>query len=148
MVKEVMGNETATQILEDSLAEGIKYFLADLRAKNVAVKIVSTSWYPITEAQWREYLFYVSETTGLGFRREEILTLNDPGPGLSADKGQKIREDMGIEKGFVKTTMFADDSKSNIKAALEVCNSLYIIRRQGLEKKDLRYIKKATKTFH
>ena len=104
MVKEVKGNDTATMILEQSMAQNIKNLLIELRDKNITVKIVSTSWYPITESQWQEYLFYVSETLRLGFRREEILPLYDPGPGLSADKGQKIRADRGVSQGRVEQT--------------------------------------------
>ena len=145
MVKEIKGNDTATMILEHSMAQNIKNFLTELRDKNITVKIVSTSWYPITENQWQEYLFYVSETLGLGFKRGEILPLYDPGPGLSADKGQKIRADLGINQGRVERVMFADDSKSNIISSLDVCNSLYIIKRTGLKEDDMSFIKASTK---
>ena len=147
MVKEIKGNETATMILEQSMAQNIKNLLTELRDKNVTVKIVSTSWYPITENQWQEYLFYVSETLGLGFIRDEILPLYDPGPGLSADKGQKIRADLGVNQGRVETVMFADDSKSNIISSLDVCNSLYIIKRTGLKEYDMSFINASTKKF-
>ena len=147
MVKEVKGNDTATMILEQSMAQNIKNLLIELREKNITVKIVSTSWYPITESQWQEYLFYVSETLGLGFRREEILPLYDPGPGLSADKGQKIRADLGVSQGRVETAMFADDSKSNIISSLDICNALYIIKRTGLKEDDMSFIKASTKKF-
>ena len=147
MVKEIKGNDTATMILEHSMAQNIKNFLTELRDKNITVKIVSTAWYPITENQWQEYLFYISETLGLGFSREEILPLYDPGPGLSADKGQKIRVDLGVNQGRVETVMFADDSKSNIISSLDVCNSLYIIKRTGLKEHDMSFIKASTKKF-
>ena len=93
MVKIIDGNDTATEILVNSLSMGIANFLKNLRSKSISVKIVSTSWYPITADQWQEYLYYVSNLLGLGFVKEEILTVDDPGPGLSADKGAKIRED-------------------------------------------------------
>ena len=147
MVKEIKGNDTATMILEQSMAQNIKNLLTGLRDKNITVKIVSTSWYPITENQWHEYLFYVSKTLGLGFSREEILPLYDPGPGLSADKGQKIRADLGVNQGRMETVMFADDSKSNIISSLDVCNSLYIIKRTGLKEDDMSFIKASTKKF-
>ena len=74
----------------------IQNFLDDLRNANVTVKVVSTSWYPITEDQWQEYLAYVSDFLKLGFSKDEILAVEDPGEGLSADKGQRIRDDQNI----------------------------------------------------
>ena len=147
MVKIIDGNDTATEILVNSLSTGIANFLKNLRSKSISVKIVSTSWYPITADQWQEYLYYVSNLLGLGFVKEEILTLDDPGPGLSADKGAKIREDKNLEEGYLDTAIFADDSSGNIKSALMVCNTLYIIKRKGLSFTDMSYIKGSIKMF-
>ena len=147
MVKIIDGNDTATEILVNSLSTGIANFLKNLRSNSISVKIVSTSWYPITADQWQEYLYYVSNLLGLGFVKEEILTVDDPGPGLSADKGAKIREDKNLEEGYLNTAMFADDSSGNIKSALMVCNTLYIIKRKGLSITDMSYIKASIKTF-
>ena len=126
-------------------------FLDELRNASIPVKIVSTSWYPITEAQWQEYLFYVSDLLNLGFFKDEILAVEDPGEGLSADKGKRIRKDQGDfddetpseMKPFYSDVMFADDSTGNIKSALKVCNLLYMVERKGLGKSDMDYIKKA-----
>ena len=126
-------------------------FLDELRNASIPVKIVSTSWYPITEAQWQEYLFYVSDLLNLGFFKDEILAVEDPGEGLSADKGRRIRKDQGDSddetpsemKPFYSDVMFADDSTGNIKSALKVCNLLYMVERKGLGKSDMDYIKKA-----
>ena len=147
MVKVIEGNDTETSILRDSLSMGIIDFLKELRSRNITVKIVSTSWYPITADQWQEYLYYVSDLLGLGFFKEEILTVDDPGPGLSADKGAKIREDKNLEEGYLDSAMFADDSSGNIKSALMVCNTLYIIKRKGLSITDMSYIKGSIKMF-
>merc|ERR1719295_725969 len=117
MVKSIEGNDTETGILRDSLSMGIIDFLGELRNKSITVKIVSTSWYPITADQWQEYLYHVSELLGLGFLKEEILTVDDPGPGLSADKGKKIREDNKNIDVFLDNAMFADDSYGNIKSS-------------------------------
>ena len=143
MVKIIEGNDTETDILRSSLSMGIIDFLGELRNKGITVKIVSTSWYPITADQWQEYLFHVSKLLGLGFLKEEILTVDDPGPGLSADKGKKIRDDKNIEE-FLDTAMFADDSSGNIKSSIMVCNTLYIIKRKGLSIADMKYIKTST----
>ena len=148
MVKIIEGNDTETGILRDSLSMGIIDFLEELRSKSITVKIVSTSWYPITADQWQEYLYHVSELLGLGFLKEEILTVDDPGPGLSADKGKKIREDKNVEPPiFLDTAMFADDSSGNIKSSIMVCNTLYIIERKGLSETDMKYIKASTKNI-
>ena len=148
MVKEIKDSEFLTFLLHRTMVPGIKFFLNNLRSKNVTVKIVSTSWYPITEHQWQEYLFYVSETLGLGFLKEEILTLNDPGPIYDTNKGKKIREDMDVNEGRVETAMFVDDSLYNIMHALDVCNSFYITgHKTGIKTSDKKFIKASTKKF-
>merc|ERR1712198_436874 len=143
MVKIIEGNDTETEKLRSSLTMGIIDFLKELRSRNITVKIVSTSWYPITAEQWQEYLYHVSNLLGLGFLKEEILTVDDPGPGLSADKGKKIRDDKNIDV-FLDNAMFADDSSGNIKSSTMVCNTLYIIKRKGLSVADMKYIKAST----
>ena len=119
--------------------EKIKEFLGNLRIFS-DVKILSTSWYPITENQWKEYLFYVSDELKLGFAYADILTVADPGPGLSADKGAKIQTDAGKSKNYLKEAIFADDSWGNIKSARNVCQTLYINERKGLDSQDRDYL--------
>ena len=144
MVNVVDGNDTHTANLEASLSENVIDFLKVLRNESITVKVVSTSWYPITAAQWQTYLHYVSQLLGLGFEFEEILAVDDPGPGKSADKGAKIREDNNGTKEFLSNAMFADDSTGNIKSALMVCNTLYMVNRKGLDENDMEYINEAT----
>ena len=171
MVNEVFDNTEATMNLTKSLGgeermKKVQNFLDDLRADGVSVKIVSTSWFPITEAQWQEYLFYVSDTLGLGFSKDDILAVEDPGKDLSADKGDRIRVDQEEEqknqeeeeaeedlsalsaremKPFYSDVMFADDSTGNIISALKVCNLLYMVERKGLGESDMDYIKASTR---
>jgi len=145
MVKVIKGNDTVTGILRSSLSKGIEDFLGELRSQGIIVKMVSTSWYPITADQWQEYLYHVSQILGLGFPKEDILTVDDPGPGLSADKGAKIRDDKQSTDGFLNTAMFADDSSGNIKSSIMVCNTLYMINRKGLSVADMEYIKASTR---
>ena len=121
----------------------LQKFLSDLRNDNITVKIVSTSWYPITADQWQEYLFYATDMTNLGFNKDEILAVEDPGPGLSADKGQKIRDDQNIDS-FQAKAMFADDSTGNINSALDVCNVVWMKERKGLGKEDMEFITAST----
>jgi len=146
MVNIVKDNDTHKQKLKESLSPRIRDLLFNLRnwPSHTTVKIVSTSWYPITAAQWQEYLYHVSLELGLGFRKSEILAVDDPGPGLSADKGAKIREDNRGTKEFLDNALFADDSTGNIKSAIMVCNTLYISKRKGLDNHDMNYIIQAT----
>ena len=124
----------------------IQNFLDDLRNANVTVKVVSTSWYPITEDQWQEYLAYVSDFLKLGFSKDEILAVEDPGEGLSADKGRRIRDDQNITvDDFVSDAMFADDSTGNIRSAINVTNLLWMEERKGLGEGDIKYIKYSIK---
>ena len=128
--------------------ETIKSFLKQLTGAGAKVKIVSTSWFPITENQWKEYLFYVSSELKLGFLKDDILTVADPGPGLSADKGAKIQKDQkdaGGNGGYLKQAIFADDSWGNIKSSRNVCQTLYINERKGLDVEDREYILSSVK---
>merc|ERR1739848_204229 len=76
----------------------------------------------------------------LGFKKDEILTLADPGPGLSADKGSVIKKHMSDRNVKVSSAMFADDSSGNIKTAKGVCNTVYLPNKIGLDDTDLQYI--------
>jgi len=100
MVGVVDGNDTHTANLEASLSENVIDFLKVLRNESITVKVVSTSWYPITAAQWQTYLYYVSELLDLGFEFEEILAVDDPGPGKSADKGAKFEKTITEQRNF------------------------------------------------
>ena len=130
MVNEVAGNTEDTMNLTKSLGgeerlKEMRNFLDDLRKDNISVKIVSTSWYPITEAQWQEYLFYVSDILELGFSKDEILAVEDPGEGLSADKGERIRNDKknSMPKTPVKCCLFTRVS-CLLMTVLEISNQL------------------------
>jgi len=121
--------------------EKVRSWLQRMRhLMNGNVFIMSTSWYPVTGKQWQAYLFQVSELLDLGFKKDHILTLADPGPGLGADKGKAIRKHMRMHNAHAASTMFADDSGGNIKSAKGVCNTLYINKRQGMDDTDLQYI--------
>ena len=50
--------------------------------KGANVKIVSTSWAPITEEQWKQYLINVTSNFNFGFNENTTLSLEDPGPGM------------------------------------------------------------------
>merc|ERR1711894_48997 len=118
----------------------IKGFLNRLRSKNGNIKIVSTSWAPVSEEQWKEYLINVTGTFNLGFDEDSTLSLEDPGPGKSADKGAVIQLDMTEEDIEFSEALFADDSTSNIKSAKAVCNTLLLPKRRGLDGTDCAYM--------
>ena len=118
----------------------IKSFIGRLRSRNANVKMVSTSWAPVSEEQWKEYLINVTSIFDLGFDDDNTLALEDPGPGLSADKGEVIKEDMGEDDVEFDGALFADDSTSNIKSAKGVCNTLLLPKRVGLDGTDCAYM--------
>ena len=60
----------------------IKKFIERLRSKGGNVKIVSTSWGPVTDKQWKKYLINVTSSFNLGFDESTTLSLEDPGPGM------------------------------------------------------------------
>ena len=118
----------------------IKGFIDRLRYKSGNVKIVSTSWAPVTEEQWQEYLINVTNTFDFGFEENTTLSLEDPGPGKSADKGEVIKIDMEYDDLRFDEALFADDSTSNIKSAKDVCNTLLLPKRLGLDGTDCAYM--------
>jgi len=118
----------------------IKGFIDRLRYKGGNVKIVSTSWAPVTEEQWQEYLINVTNTFDFGFEENTTLSLEDPGPGKSADKGEVIKIDMEYDDLRFDEALFADDSTSNIKSAKDVCNTLLLPKRLGLDGTDCAYM--------
>ena len=122
----------------------IQNFLSDLRNRSIAVKILSTTWFPITENQWQEYLFYVTNLLNLGFKKEDILAVEDPGPGLPANKGERIREDQNT-KAFQNQVIFADESTGSINSALNVSNLLWMKEGTGLGEEDMEFITKSTR---
>ena len=112
--------------------------------RSIVVKILSTTWFPITENQWQEYLFYVSNLLNLGFEKEDILAVEDPGPGIPANKGERIRVDQNA-KVFQGQVMFADDSTGSINSALNVSNLLWMKDRTGLGEEDMEFIAKSAR---
>ena len=118
----------------------IRSFIKRLKSKNANVKIVSTSWAPISAEQWQQYLMNITGTMDLGFEEDKILSLEDPGPGKSADKGNMIKRDMRNDDIEFDAGLFADDSRGNIRSAMRVCNTLLLPQRLGLDGTDCAYI--------
>lgn len=120
----------------------MKSFIKDIRKTlNGNVFIVSTSWFPVSKLQWQTYLLEVSSMLDLGFDADHVITLNDPGPGLSADKGAEIKANMAKTGIKFAEAVFADDTGGNIKKAKDVTNTIYLPRKMGLDQTDRDYIK-------
>ena len=118
----------------------IKRFIDRLRYKGANVKIVSTSWAPVTEKQWQTYLINVTNTFDLGFKDNNILSLEDPGPGIRADYGEAIRIDMEYNDLGFNEALLAGDGINNIKSAKGVCNTILLPKNVGLDENDCEYI--------
>ena len=118
----------------------IRRFLDRLRLHRASVKIISTSWFPVTEIQWKEYLINITNTFDMGFEDDEVLSLADPGPGLSANKGDVIKADMKDSNVDFDGALFSDDSKGNIKSAKGICNTVLLPKRLGLDGTDCAYV--------
>jgi len=126
---------------KDERIQAMANFINDVRTLlDGNVFIVSTSWYPVNEEQWQAYLKYISDETGLGFPLDHIFAVEDPGPGLSADKGAVIKANMAKHGIMFDEALFADDSAGNIKSAQGVCNTLHLSKRAGLDDTDRDYI--------
>ena len=61
-------------------------------------------------------------------------------PGLSADKGKVIKQDMLEDEIEFNEALFSDDSTGNIKSAKDVCNTLLLPKRLGLDGTDCAYM--------
>ena len=82
----------------------------------------------------------VTSSFNLGFDESTTLSLEDPGPGLSADKGKVIKQDMLEDEIEFNEALFSDDSTGNIKSAKDVCNTLLLPKRLGLDGTDCAYM--------
>eukprot|EP00483_Globobulimina_turgida_P000558 UN00558 len=122
--------------------------------------VLSTSWEPIPSVQWEDMIFVVLETVGLDvyFSRARVLGLDDPGPGIQADKGSRAEAelvDLGIT--VMAECIFADDKLGNLNWAncdgfdadgdscddyggtRRICDGLLIQERAGLDGTDMNY---------
>ena len=118
----------------------IKQFIDRLRYKGASVKIISTSWAPVTEKQWQTYLINVTNTFDLGFKDNNVLTLEDQGPGIRTDYGEAIKIDMESDDLGFDEALLAGDGIDNIKSAKDVCNTLLLPKNIGLDETDCAYI--------
>jgi len=115
-------------------------FLSKLRASGILVYILSTSWYPVTAEQWKNYILLTMEVATLGFDADHIMALPVAVPGAGADKGEAIRTKLAELQLTKEQCIFTDDSSGNIKSAQGVCNTIWLKQRRGLDESDLFYL--------
>jgi len=114
--------------------------LSKLRGNGMMVYILSTSWYPVTADQWKNYVLMTMEVANLGFDADHIISLPVAVPGQGADKGKAIQAKLAELKMTKEQCLFTDDSSGNIKSAQGICNTLWLTQRRGLEEADLFYM--------
>lgn len=134
-----MANVTEVMGGQDRLAR-VQDMLETLRSTDKEVFILSTSWEPVPGIEWAKYILKFSEMAELGFDMDHILSLDDPGVGISADKGAvaaETLESLGLEPD---DALFADDSAGNIKSMTGKADTLYLPVRAGYDFTDMDYI--------
>eukprot|EP01084_Bolivina_argentea_P314990 545630_1 len=109
--------------------------------------ILSTSWAPVPAEGWKNFIFRNFELAGLDtiFPKEKILTLDDPGVGIPADKGS-VAEAKLVELGVTEASacIFSDDSSGNVASAAGKCDTNYLTARKGMDETDLNYVEART----
>jgi len=140
-------NPTGVPSLAAPRLRDLRQTLAKLREAGADVYMLSTSWYPVTAAQWAAYLLKADSVSKLGFDKDHVIALPVAVPGQGADKGaaiaKKLRE-LGLGNN---QCVFADDSKGNIQSAAAKCSTIWISQRHGLEESDLFYLLRLADPF-
>ena len=141
-------NPTGVASLAAPRLRDLRQTLAKLREDGADVYMLSTSWYPVTAAQWAAYLLKAdSAISKLGFDKDHVIALPVAVPGQGADKGAAIVKKL-LELGLGNNQcVFADDSKGNIQSAAGKCSTIWISQRHGLEASDLFYLLGRADTF-
>jgi len=120
-----------------------------LRQYNVAIKVLSTSWSRINSTQWAYFLTKVFENCGLNgyLNATNIIALNDPGSGISGDKGGTAQAVLVANGWAMDQGLLADDSIGNINTAIGKVGWLQVIPRDGLAVDALAYIEARAAQF-
>jgi len=126
----------------------VKAHLQAMEDAGIDLYMVSTSWYAVTAAEWANFIYAALEIAGLEnfFPLDKILTLDDPGAGIPANKGLVIRtklDELGLEAA---DAIFCDDSWGNIVSSVVgdgtglSAETLYVQPREGLSDEALEYL--------
>ena len=115
--------------ISEAHVAGVAEYLAKLRAATSGhVYILSASWSPVPALVWRAYLHALTEDLKWGFDEAHIIGIDDPGPGIAAQKGvafQALMEatvlgnstpsDSGALNGFAHGVHCDDSWKYNVQ---------------------------------
>ena len=127
----------------------LRAFFAALASSDdvLQVRLLSTSWHPVGAEAWGAYLAEVTTAAGLRWSPATgevdggwIMALADPGPGLSADKGNAIAQRLATWGLAGGQALLVDDSEGNIVSAAGHCDTVWLPQRQGMSNLVLDYI--------
>lgn len=121
-----------------------------LQAQGVELKIISTSWYYQSATNWQNFLFAVMTIANLSsfFPKANILTLNDPGMNVTANKTALMASYLASRGWSKHNGLFVDDSATNIAIADGAIDWLRVSPENGLADPHLLWIEgRANQTF-
>jgi len=120
-----------------------------LQANGVTLQVVSTSWYSINAAAWAYFLntFFTLANISAYLNTSNIITLDDPGAGIAANKSAKMLQYLAQNSLTLHQSLFADDSPSNIAIANGSVDWLQVIPRAGLALDAMTYIEARSDQF-
>jgi len=121
-----------------------------LQSLGIEIKVVSTSWYSLNAANWAYFISKVFDVANLTsfVPLASILTLDDPGAGIAANKGALMAAYLSGKNWSIHDGLFVDDSPSNINSANGTVDWLLVAPRTGLAVNQLEYIEsRANQTF-
>lgn len=112
------------------------------KSLGIELKVVSTSWYHISAANWA---YFISKTFDIANLTQyiplsSILALDDPGENIPADKGALIATYLSGKNWSAHDGLFVDDSPGNILSANGKVDWLAVTPRTGLAVPQLQYI--------
>lgn len=93
--------------------------LQDAKGKE-KVGFLSASWSPVPGAAWKLYLEHLVKEIGLTVAAENILGIDDPGPGLSAQKGEAFAAFATARGVPMENAIHVDNGDKYAKQAAEV----------------------------
>jgi len=107
--------------------------LQHLAGNGVDIRMLSTSWVWIRNDSWAYFLNEVMKDAGINgwFNTSNIMTLDDPGSGISADKGSKAKAYMDSKGWTGEEGILVDDSQGNIDSCAGKLGYLQIYPRTG-----------------
>jgi len=157
-----LGQFLLTNISDRVLAEGDIFFngtdrrdriaatFASLQSMGIELKVVSTASFAQNAANWQYYISKVFDVANLTqyIALGDILTLDDPGLNIPADKGTLIAAYLASKNWTMHNGLFADDSGKNINTANGKVDWLQVTPAAGLTLNQLVWIEtRAAQTF-